>query len=918
MNQFRILTFLLVFSLVGENLSTVCGSSFPNNQVAVTTNCFFAAEALALRAIQSPEVARELVAELRRLGILSTPSPLAEGIVAMAKGAPKEDELKRYLDEVVAAYPDDKEIQAHIEQVQRTWQSISYRVKPAALEDSFLRRIFANGMTVDHQKMPPFYAIDTLKRLASYLVSHYRTPIISVRGVSRPTDIEAEFRKGLSTFDASPNLRAWPFPLSILEKEPELIRGRLGLVMYWNPREGPSMVMGELEMQGGSLVIKPKPAQGSKAYLVPVTLCIQSNITTDNYLSISASQLGSVVLVRPPNRESLEELRQALESNDDLAAASVAEDLAVMARYDSGIKEEVEKIFEDFVFKGKAGQNLVLAVQETAPDWATVHAADADKLLEDPACMSRFLLITGALRKAYGYSENIKLGLASPVIYARRGGLVWKLGRLRLVMGSASFRRLIAYEEPSEKEVTYKPIGRRVQDLRAYLAAAVSGSVAQITWTDSFGQSHTERGRPQLQIDYPQNAPERDDLEALRAMYGLKKGPIEFPGDEAFAVLRLINPEGETVTIPTPQITELRYAESEIMAFQVKFPGEEADRDVVWDTHYFLAKGFNDDFSNDSSGSTMAEPLWMRTYLGRQTMFRRTMDFSPENPLTVVAFRYYEGLRLRHLLTDQFALSEYLGLQYVLTETRESVPDFEMSMLADMMTGPLTMVVRMHEKKHIGHNDESTDVHLENFMVPFPIYQVPPGVYNIADLGAMNEPEDLTPEMRRQEMAEFQAQYPLLTSPDVLEKAYHRMIAAKGGEADEAFKQRIRHELGLEKPAAAMAGIWRIPEQLLETIYSGFILRTAVAILESTLLKLGFSIDRFVSWHAKWIKDYHLGWIQGGVAHRVALESIRLFAETWKDASWFRHTWEHILRNNPSWSDLRERIRNEQVREISA
>jgi len=95
---------------------------------------------------------------------------------------------------------------------------------------------------------------------------------------------------------------------------------------------------------------------------------------------------------------------------------------------------------------------------------------------------------------------------------------------------------------------------------------------------------------------------------------------------------------------------------------------------------------------------------------------------------------------------------------------------------------------------------------------------------------------------------------------------------------------------------AAMASIWRMPYLIFDSLNLGWMVRTTAAVVESALLTLGgVDIERFVGWHDP-----------------MAMASARAFAESMQSHSYWRHTWEHIIYNNPLLKRWRERLRNKE------
>ena len=107
-----------------------------------------------------------------------------------------------------------------------------------------------------------------------------------------------------------------------------------------------------------------------------------------------------------------------------------------------------------------------------------------------------------------------------------------------------------------------------------------------------------------------------------------------------------------------------------------------------------------------------------------------------------------------------------------------------------------------------------------------------------------------------------------------------------------------------------MASLWRIPHLMFDSVKLGWVIQTLAAVIESALLKLGWvRIERFVTWHEKWIYSHSRGWIPRRIGSPNAA-SVRTFAESMQPASYWRHTWEHIVYNNPILIKWRDRLHN--------
>jgi len=111
----------------------------------------------------------------------------------------------------------------------------------------------------------------------------------------------------------------------------------------------------------------------------------------------------------------------------------------------------------------------------------------------------------------------------------------------------------------------------------------------------------------------------------------------------------------------------------------------------------------------------------------------------------------------------------------------------------------------------------------------------------------------------------------------------------------------------------AMASFWRVPHLIFDAINQGWFIRTMAAVVESALERSGLvKIETLMRWHSPWAYLQGHGWVaQGSLAHQMALASVLEFFASMKGASYWRHTWEHILRNNPFLARWRENIRNQ-------
>jgi len=162
------------------------------------------------------------------------------------------------------------------------------------------------------------------------------------------------------------------------------------------------------------------------------------------------------------------------------------------------------------------------------------------------------------------------------------------------------------------------------------------------------------------------------------------------------------------VGIPTPS--------GEEHFVELKFPGEEENRDLITAEHFTIAKALW------KPGAPVVQPLAMVTAQGTVPLYDQLKDFTdPELPLRVVIFDYEDGSRLRNLMLDEerfAAMAEVLDLG---TEELRSC-------VLDQLIGIALWVLR---EGFVGHREGMSDWHLENFRL------LPDGRLILAgDLGA--------------------------------------------------------------------------------------------------------------------------------------------------------------------------------------
>ena len=156
--------------------------------------------------------------------------------------------------------------------------------------------------------------------------------------------------------------------------------------------------------------------------------------------------------------------------------------------------------------------------------------------------------------------------------------------------------------------------------------------------------------------------------------------------------------------------------------FEIKMPGEEADRDLILPAHF--------DISNDLwvEGAPLIKPVAMVSTAGYFSLYGKRKKFNNSDlPLNIVVWRFQDGSRLSNVIYDE-AYCEKIAQRLNIP-----VDDLRCRILRQ-----LVLIARwVLEKGYVGHDGELNDWHLENFLL------APDGrLFLVPDFGAYHKAEN--------------------------------------------------------------------------------------------------------------------------------------------------------------------------------